>query len=309
MMERYFFIILFLPLGISYFFSGDQINSSYRSKVDPYNYKSFVAKEDKCTDCHSDLMSKPNAHAAADDCSSCHQQKIEEHKNTTQKGLNLVDKLPDLCYTCHDEIKKKFETPSLTHKAVNDAKGCVVCHSPHSSPEKKMLVMKERDMCLSCHNKEMVTKTGLIANMQLLLKTSKMEHAPVTDGCVACHNPHGSENTRLLNKMFPADQYVSAKKENFALCFDCHESGLLEDAKTTSTTSFRNGDKNLHFVHINGDKGRACTICHNVHASVNSHLIVSKVKFGTWDFKMNYTSDEKGGSCLPACHGEKKYYR
>lgn len=309
MMQRFLLLIIIWPL-VSTFVLSDRIGNFYQGeRKNNYVAKINVSEGEKCSDCHGDLIGKANVHAAAEDCESCHQIKISEHKDNAQKGLALAEKMPDLCYTCHDEIKKKIESSLLVHQAVNDKKACSICHSSHSSAEKKLLVASEKELCLSCHNKEMDTKSGKIMNMQKLLKTSKVEHAALADGCVACHNPHASNNIRLLNKAFPNGQYATAKKDSFALCFECHESGLLESATTTSATGFRNGEKNLHFVHINGEKGRSCTICHNVHASTNEHLIQPQVVFGSWEFKMNYKSDDEGGSCLPACHGEKKYIR
>ena len=91
------------------------------------------------------------------------------------------------------------------------------------------------------------------------------------------------------------------------LCFQCHDKGLIENSVTTTATKFRNGDENLHFKHINGQKGRNCNVCHNVHGSENAHLINKKTSFGKWEMPINYTPLENGGTCSTGCHAEKKY--
>ena len=93
------------------------------------------------------------------------------------------------------------------------------------------------------------------------------------------------------------------------LCFLCHESGLLEKDSTTSATGFRNGQKNLHFRHVNKKKGRNCTNCHGVHSAPNPFLLLEKSRFGDWEMPLRFTKTETGGSCITACHAAKTYSR
>ena len=116
-------------------------------------------------------------------------------------------------------------------------------------------------------------------------------------------------NPFLLSKPFPSGSYAPAVKENFAMCFNCHKSELMEKPVTTTATGFRNGDKNLHAVHINGEKGRSCVICHNPHGATNDHLINDKTTFGNWEMPIRFKPLENGGSCQPGCHAERKYER
>ncbi|MCK4993003.1 MAG: hypothetical protein KAS29_21040, partial [Bacteroidales bacterium] len=78
---------------------------------------------------------------------------------------------------------------------------------------------------------------------------------------------------------------------------------------TTTATNFRNGDQNMHFLHINGTKGRNCNLCHDMHGSPNEHLIADKVMFGNWEMPVGFKALENGGSCLTGCHAEKQYVR
>ena len=84
---------------------------------------------------------------------------------------------------------------------------------------------------------------------------------------------------------------------------------LLNLEKTTNMTEFRNGDQNLHYLHINKEKGRSCTNCHDVHAANNTKLIGTTVKFGRWDMPLNFVGTETGGTCATGCHKEQKYDR
>jgi predicted CXXCH cytochrome family protein len=135
-------------------------------------------------------------------------------------------------------------------------------------------------------------------------------HPPIeTDGCVICHNPHFSDKNFLLAGNFPSGNYAKAIPENFDLCFTCHDSELMMAKTTVTATNFRNGNHNLHFIHINGDRGRNCTICHDVHGSPNEKLIKNSVPFGQWTMNLNYKINENGGSCATGCHGLKQYSR
>ncbi len=270
---------------------------------------SLNKQEVSCTDCHKSLIESKTVHApASGSCESCHQVNIKDHTEKGAKGLNLADKVPALCFTCHDAIKNTVDSSVSFHQAMNGSKSCIACHSPHSSNESKLLVKEEKALCLSCHNKDMINGKKVV-NIDNVLKSSKVVHAPVDGGCVTCHKPHGSQNGFLLQKPFPTGQYSTAAKDSFSLCWDCHDADLMKAEKTTSATSFRNGDKNLHFVHMNGDKSRTCVMCHNVHGAPNAHLIADKVPFGQWNMPLKYTVKESGGSCAPGCHGLKEYNR
>jgi len=127
--------------------------------------------------------------------------------------------------------------------------------------------------------------------------------------CTTCHNPHFSEKKLLLTSNFPESQYVKAEIDKFDLCFMCHDADLFNARDTESGTNFRNGKVNLHFIHVNSDKGRNCNMCHDVHGAQNLKLIRDKVKYGSWEMTIKFTGEDDGGSCLTACHSEKKYNR
>jgi len=264
----------------------------------------------KCTDCHSDLLESKLQHGpAAESCESCHTVDIKEHTENGARGLNLVKNVPELCYKCHSEVKRDIDASPNVHVAMQIENSCTTCHSPHSSDEKKLLMSQQKKLCLSCHNKDVTKKGEKTVNIKSLLLNAKTIHPPAENGCVVCHQPHASSYNYLLISSFPKGNYAPAVRDTFGLCWECHDSDLLELAKTDAATNFRDGDRNLHFVHMNGKKSRSCVICHNVHASINEHLIEEKVKFGEWELPIRYIPAEDGGTCFPGCHSEKKYTR
>ncbi|HEY4799102.1 MAG TPA: cytochrome c3 family protein, partial [Bacteroidia bacterium] len=257
-----------------------------------------------CHDQKSILKEQIHTPLKDGDCFSCH----DVHSS---KGEHLLSApVPGVCFSCHTDLQKNVESATVKHGAITEKKACINCHSPHSSTEKKNLLKPQPDVCFDCHDKAIKAGDRVIPNMKELITKSKFVHGAIeNNGCSVCHNPHGSSAKFMLNNKFPSDNYSTADKQNYALCLKCHESALFEEATTTEATGFRNGDKNLHYLHVNKEKGRTCINCHNVHASNSLFLIASKVKFGQWEMPIKYTKLPKGGTCAPGCHGEKTYTR
>jgi hypothetical protein len=85
---------------------------------------------------------------------------------------------------------------------------------------------------------------------------------------------------------------------------------MVKDPTTTTLTKFRNGDQNLHYVHVNKDeRGRTCRACHEVHAAKQKHQIRDAVPYGHTGFmlKVNFTPTATGGSCARTCHITRSY--
>jgi hypothetical protein len=90
--------------------------------------------------------------------------------------------------------------------------------------------------------------------------------------------------------------------KKYDLCFTCHDKQLVLTAKTTGLTNFRDGETNLHFVHVNReDKGRSCRSCHDVHGSDLPKHIASEVPFegSGWSMPIGYEPKSDGGRCAP----------
>ena len=191
--------------------------------------------------------------AASKRCLSCHEYG-EEHANfaRSQHNINqvscvschsphhakeaqflLVQKQPGLCFSCHTETKQDFSRP-FRHRVEQGLVQCSDCHNQHGGFLTKQLrsTAAQDQVCFKCH----ADKAGPFS----------FEHEPVkTEGCEACHTPHGSTNPRLLKR-------ASVN----LLCLECHT--LTLDSGAPAIPSFHNQSQ----------KYQACTMCHpTIHGS------------------------------------------
>ncbi len=263
------------------------------------NEKQLVApKKDLCFSCHkekSDIMNKRHIHSpVAEDCTKCH----NPHANKEEFLLGAANE--QLCYGCHENIAA-YVGAKHQHAPVAEGK-CMDCHDVHASDNPRMFVKPQEALCFSCHNE-----------MGDFVSDQKYKHGPVKEGdCNACHDPHGSEYHRILRDNFPEEFYMPYDTDNYAICFQCHNKDIALNEKTKTLTDFRDGDINLHFLHVNKEKkGRSCKACHQVHASSQSKHIRESVPFGkiSWELPVTYTKLENGGSCVVGCHSPKEYNR
>ncbi len=136
-------------------------------------------------------------------------------------------------------------------------------------------------------------------------------HGPVGQkDCRGCHSIHGSEHFRLLAKEYPPQFYAPFSKDNYELCFSCHPESLVLTRETDNLTNFRNGNLNLHYLHVNKSRrGRTCRSCHATHASNLPKHIRASVPYGKWELPVGFTKSETGGNCKSGCHLPKDYDR
>jgi predicted CXXCH cytochrome family protein len=251
------------------------------------------------------LKAKKTVHPPAKkSCIQCHNP-----HGSANKAM-LTDAVPGVCSSCHPNETTLAQRAISKHGPMNDAKSCMNCHDPHVSDQPRLLTAVQVDLCLGCHDKVLTTAQGTIKNMKDFLTSSKDFHGPVKSGnCVACHNPHGSDYKRILVKSYPSEFYTSYAEGKYALCFSCHDKAAFDDVTTTNKTNFRDGSRNLHFLHVNkNEKGRTCSACHGVHATAGTpaHMLET-IEFGGWKMPLDFTKNAKGGTCAPGCHGEKRY--
>lgn len=263
-----------------------------------------------CLNCHADFADILN-HAAVvhppvknDACTACH------NPHGSPVKMFLKNKVPDLCVGCHKEIGKKLADSKIIHKPVTAPGGCTNCHSAHYAKAKGLLAADQMTVCLGCHGKDNLGDPPL-KNIKAQITGKKYLHGPIKKGdCKACHDPHGSNYFRLLRGSYPATLYASYKDGLYDGCLRCHEKNLLRFPDTTIYTNFRNGNRNLHYVHVVSNKGRTCRICHEPHASNGVKLINKEgMQFGAWHIPINFVPTATGGSCAPGCHRKFSYDR
>lgn len=270
-------------------------------------YLLATAKPQLCKDCHyeSEVESEMEYQHMpfADDCINCHSSHSSDEQHL------LTQSSPALCYECHGMEAELAEANSV-HGAVNKGEACSSCHSPHASKEPALLLKTGKQLCMDCHNQEIENEERTVANIGQSLKEGNYIHGVIEmDGCIVCHSPHYSDKPKLLAGVYPQDEYAAATMENFDLCFLCHDYAMLEEETTDWATEFRDGERNMHQLHINGEKGRNCNLCHDIHGSPNEHLIANKVMFGNWEMPVEFRHSENGGSCRTGCHAELSYSR
>jgi predicted CXXCH cytochrome family protein len=225
------------------------------------------------------------------DCSLC-------HKNADAKNPGPVTTAGNkLCLDCHDKFPKILAAKS-SHAAAKAR--CVNCHNPHNANQPKLLLDEAGALCLGCHTA-----------LKKFVDDAASPHAPVAAGeCTACHNPHGADNQRLLKRALPATFYAPYDDKAYALCFGCHDAKLAAAPTAAKETQFRDGSRNLHYLHVNKtERGRACRACHDPHAAPQDHLLRRSVPYGPngWPLTIQYTKTPTGGSCTKTCHRERSY--
>jgi predicted CXXCH cytochrome family protein len=191
------------------------------------------------------------------------------------------------------------------------AEGCSGCHTSHFAPVRGLIRGAEKDVCLTCHGQDKLGEPPL-RNIAKEMEKKKLLHGPIQKGrCTPCHEPHGSANYRLLKGNYPQPLYIPYREDSYTFCLGCHDKNLLKFADTTVYTKFRNGKRNLHYVHVaNKTKGRTCRLCHDVHASDGEKLISpAGAPFGAWRVPLRFAITSTGGSCAPGCHKPYAYDR
>lgn len=128
-------------------------------------------------------------------CVSCHTM----HETPEQLVPRTAEAINAKCAGCHVSVWASFQRP-YRHKLPEGAMSCVDCHDPHGRPvtTQARSVIGNQAGCYECHG----DKRGPFI----------FEHEPLrTDGCTACHMPHGSANPRMLTR---------ANIET--VCLECH---------------------------------------------------------------------------------------
>jgi len=91
----------------------------------------------------------------------------------------LVAPPEQLCFRCHAlPLDKAYVHGPLA------SGGCLVCHDPHSSPNRSLLVSSSEDFCFHCHDRATVEAISA--------------HADRMDECTVCHDAHMSDRPHLL---------------------------------------------------------------------------------------------------------------
>ena len=174
----------------------------------------------ECATCHSELVSgfKHATHAKLAiksdkgldiGCESCHGAGSKHVQAGGGRGvfINNPGKQPDGCFQCHLDKRGEFSLPNA-HPVLAGKMSCSDCHDVHSGNAIKGTgadLESQNETCFKCHTQQ---KGPFV-----------YEHGALREGCVTCHNPHGSVNAKML----------VARDAN--LCLRCHlEAGSPQGA-------------------------------------------------------------------------------
>jgi len=196
-----------------------------------------------CLGCHRNqnvrvcriVAGHANDQIACGECHRIHPKAGERLVETRKPEANAQ------CARCHATQRAEFERPH-THPLSQGAMTCTDCHNPHDAfgAAQKRVSFGNEPGCINCHTD--------------LRGPFVYEHAPMRlEGCTACHQPHGSQNPRLLTRASVA-----------RVCLECHAGlGALTGAAANAI-----GAVPPSFHDITSPTFQACTTCHRrIHGS------------------------------------------
>ncbi|MDW7772482.1 MAG: cytochrome c3 family protein [Desulfobulbaceae bacterium] len=172
------------------------------------------APDKLCSSCHdrADLeKGHPDYPGTLRDCLSCHNPHGSErpalirnilHKPYEQGCAGCHDLESGVtmnsCLKCHDDVQGEM-LATRSHLTLHDGNSCLNCHSPHAGDTPSLLNAREKQVCVSCHEK-------IFAGY----RSSSSRH-PDINICTRCHEPHGSNHLAML------------KGNGNDVCIECHK--------------------------------------------------------------------------------------
>ncbi len=164
----------------------------------------------ECAQCHEEVtthfasashakLGLKDAKGNDSSCEGCHGPG-SLHVNAGGGRGTIINpkKSPETCFQCHLDKRGQFQLP-YTHPVLAGQVSCVDCHDVHSGNAIRGTgtdLAAQNDTCTKCHTQQ---KGPFVYS-----------HDAMKEGCVACHQPHGSVNQKML----------VARDAN--LCVRCH---------------------------------------------------------------------------------------
>ncbi|MBI2216921.1 MAG: cytochrome c3 family protein [Candidatus Rokubacteria bacterium] len=215
-----------------------------------------------CVSCHAAhgsntrgiLFDTVHAPVAGKACTQCHNPPTAAQPfATTRTGF-------ELCRGCHGKTMNETFGKTRVHWPLLDKTGCLNCHEAHASRKPKLLNVDEAALCGRCHGETTAFQRRLTEKAKQEKPRSKsrveigsLTHDPVQRGtCSACHSPHASNSTRLLNQ-----------ESTVELCGGCHD--WLKHESHPMGERYR--DKRSKNLSVD------CLSCHRSHGTGYRYLI------------------------------------
>ena len=270
-----------------------------------------VTGDQMCLECHTEIElsesgSNPIHPPGDKQCLACH----DPHESRVRNLVRSEDILHQ-CAECHAEFLEKGRQMAYRHDYFDPVDECGSCHYAHRRSQEKYLHEDVTQSCLTCHDMTIELKERMLENVGGEMTEATFVHGAMKEeGCPTCHTPHGSSQSSLLLPGYPAGKYQVYKREDFALCWQCHNPEIVEKRGGSGITNFRSAETSLHRVHVlQLKRGRACHTCHAAHAAEVSHLLRPVVRFKEWTAPLEFEQTQHGGTCISPCHRAKSYNR
>lgn len=228
----------------------EKLPKKFSNKPLPFGMNSAI-----CYSCHRRIFEDTAWHHSPAEsllCETCHPQDAKAGRFFVSKGKDAA-----LCYRCHVEKERVWNKMAYVHQPVGFGV-CSMCHNPHGDANRFQLWADgKKELCISCHVDKEKYVTNEVEGMTV--------HGIINgSGCVACHDPHASENPYMLYK--PVNE----------LCTGCHN-GLAGVVKGHPVGGHPvAGPTNP----LQPDKEFNCASCHNPHGSVYQYLLVGDLLGG-----------------------------
>jgi predicted CXXCH cytochrome family protein len=195
-------------------FAKGQCDSCHQPHQSSYIYLLKNDPEALCLNCHKRevlLRKHSNFPAELGQCGTCHNPHGSDRPNLIRNILHPpYEESCDNCHTgkgkpipretcfgCHPDVTEQMAS-SHNHLVRYGDNGCMACHSPHASDDKRLLKGKERHVCGKCHESTFKRYEAI-----------KFKHT-FTDACNNCHAPHGSNHPAMF------------KDPISSVCDNCH---------------------------------------------------------------------------------------
>ncbi len=225
-----------------------------------------------CLTCHGDKEASAEQltlhnPVRRDLCITCHDPHSSANEFLLRKPVGGTDTENNLCLTCHENITAQLTKANL-HMAVEF--GCATCHETHKSEPADTnegvyhLTAAQPDLCLTCHD-----------SSEESFSTAHGGQPVESAACTMCHNPHGSDNAKLLNN------FVHAAFEMG--CETCHDTpaegtvilqeGAGKDLCLMCHSDVGEAIEGVGYGHLPLELDDGCITCHNPHATTSPKLL------------------------------------
>jgi DmsE family decaheme c-type cytochrome len=189
-----------IEIGCSSCHSGGETHIEEPSTDNIQNPANLTGSEviAACTQCHTAHTRMDNygfdAHSTQQlSCADCHQV------HGSNRAL-LLDDRAEFCLRCHDQVKMDFQKNS-NHPVLQQNITCLDCHRLTARADNNV-AYDLASHCRECHPEQ--------GGPHLYEHEAVNGYSLEGGGCIECHEPHGSENDRLLKQ--PGNQ----------TCRQCH---------------------------------------------------------------------------------------